>query len=94
MQASAISQMSSLALTKGPGKSRGRTIRQEHFATKKDFYYKTNTNKIRPGLQPHLLEAPRMEEIGGNRGWWTLKEQSRLTSPHQSQLLPLSSKAL
>lgn len=44
---------------KGPGKSRGRTIRQEHFATKKDFYYKTNTNKIRPGLQPHHLEASR-----------------------------------
>jgi hypothetical protein len=57
--------MSSLAFTKGPReKSVKRAIRQ-YFTIKKDFYYKTNSNKIKPGFHPFLLmEAPRMEGQG------------------------------
>lgn len=55
LQGSAISQVSSLVFIKGPGESIERIIRQEHFNTKRGFYYKTNSNKIRPGLQPPPL---------------------------------------
>lgn len=86
----AISQMSTLALTKVPGKAGEKQLdRNSVSPLKKIFYYKTNYDKIRPGLQPHLwVEVPRMGYVAENREWWALKEQSRLKSPHQSQLLP------